>query len=418
MASNEEIKIKISADNQTKGPINQVENSLGNLTATVKKFAIAAGVAFAAKQVFDFGVSAVKAFAESEAAMAKVTATLATLPKELKVTTAEVEKLSNAATQLGFSNEEAAINIANFTQRTGSLTEATKLNNLAMDLARAKNLDLASAGNIVNLALSGNVRALKAYGIELDETKTPAEALIELQAKVAGQADAFANTTQGKLAILSESWGEFKEAIGASLAEALVPFFDEMIKIVNTPEFIEFFVNIAKFFATTLTFAFRGITGFIDMMGTGLANVIIIGQKLSDFFTNTFNGVMKGISTTIDIVTKSVEMLVSGLNSAISLASSLGSGVSNTVKSVTKKISGKRAEGGPVQSGNSFLVGEQGPEIFTPRFSGNIMPNHALAGMGGASITINISGNTLLDSSAGDKIGEQIMKVLKRNLKI
>lgn len=45
-------------------------------------------------------------------------------------------------------------------------------------------------------------------------------------------------------------------------------------------------------------------------------------------------------------------------------------------------LDGARASGGPVRAGGSYLVGEKGPEIFTPSSAGNITPNGA---MGGAS---------------------------------
>lgn len=43
-------------------------------------------------------------------------------------------------------------------------------------------------------------------------------------------------------------------------------------------------------------------------------------------------------------------------------------------------FSGPRAAGGPVDAGYSYLVGERGPELFTPRAAGHITPNHALGG--------------------------------------
>ena len=46
---------------------------------------------------------------------------------------------------------------------------------------------------------------------------------------------------------------------------------------------------------------------------------------------------------------------------------------------------GTRANGGPVSSGKSYLVGERGPEMFVPSRSGTIVPNSAL---GGVNITI------------------------------
>jgi soluble cytochrome b562 len=53
-------------------------------------------------------------------------------------------------------------------------------------------------------------------------------------------------------------------------------------------------------------------------------------------------------------------------------------------------FSGFRASGGPVARGGSYIVGEKGPELFTPGASGNITPNNALGGGGG--ITVNVNG--------------------------
>jgi phage-related minor tail protein len=53
-------------------------------------------------------------------------------------------------------------------------------------------------------------------------------------------------------------------------------------------------------------------------------------------------------------------------------------------------VAGKRANGGPVAGGSTYLVGERGPELFTPSSSGNITPSHAMGG--GANITVNVNG--------------------------
>ncbi len=42
---------------------------------------------------------------------------------------------------------------------------------------------------------------------------------------------------------------------------------------------------------------------------------------------------------------------------------------------------GLRADGGPVSAGRAYVVGERGPEIFTPTTSGSIAPNGALGGV-------------------------------------
>jgi hypothetical protein len=54
------------------------------------------------------------------------------------------------------------------------------------------------------------------------------------------------------------------------------------------------------------------------------------------------------------------------------------------------RFRGARANGGPVSGGGaSYLVGERGPEIFTPSSSGMITPNSAI---GGNTITVNVQG--------------------------
>lgn len=42
---------------------------------------------------------------------------------------------------------------------------------------------------------------------------------------------------------------------------------------------------------------------------------------------------------------------------------------------------GARADGGPVMAGKTYLVGEQGPELFVSGVSGTIVPNHEMGGM-------------------------------------
>jgi TP901 family phage tail tape measure protein len=47
-------------------------------------------------------------------------------------------------------------------------------------------------------------------------------------------------------------------------------------------------------------------------------------------------------------------------------------------------IGGARAEGGPVSGGQTYLVGERGPELFSPKRTGNIIPNDALGNSTGS----------------------------------
>ncbi|MBK12005.1 MAG: hypothetical protein CL849_00565 [Crocinitomicaceae bacterium] len=73
---------------------------------------------------------------------------------------------------------------------------------------------------------------------------------------------------------------------------------------------------------------------------------------------------------------------------------------------LTGSITG-RASGGPVSSGRPYIVGERGPELFTPSVSGNITPNGALGGSTVVNITVNENGGSS-SSSQGDRAKEAL----------
>lgn len=60
----------------------------------------------------------------------------------------------------------------------------------------------------------------------------------------------------------------------------------------------------------------------------------------------------------------------------VGAATSAISGFFTTSGTQGTQVAGARALGGPVTGRDSFLVGEQGPEIFTPNQSGRIIPNN------------------------------------------
>lgn len=77
---------------------------------------------------------------------------------------------------------------------------------------------------------------------------------------------------------------------------------------------------------------------------------------------------------------------------------------------------GARADGGPVSSGSTYLVGERGPELFRPSTSGSIIPNGAMAaaGGGGHTVIININGvNNAADvRNAGGQVGRNVLGMI------
>lgn len=386
---------------------------------------------------------AVKAAADAEVQMSKVDAILKVMGKTSVGTKDAIQKAADATLNLGFDNEEAALNITKLYQRTGNLTQATKLNTLAMDLARAKNIDLSTAGELVGQVLSGNGKVLKQYGIDIKETASPLEALGELQEKVAGQASAFSKTFSGQLSVLQGKFGEIVESIGGALLpilthllEQMQPVIDKVIEWINAnPELVKQ-ITIAVGILGLLLTALGGlaiilpgiITAFTIITGPiGIATAAILAlvaatiliyknwDKIKAYFKDVWDGIKIIFKESIDAIVGYFQPLfemVNKISSKIgSIASSIGGKISGAASSVGNFLLG-RANGGSVFGGQPYVVGERGPEVFVPRGSGSIIPNGAGAGAG--SITVNINGGTYLSEDVAGQIGTMIIRQLQR----
>ena len=80
-----------------------------------------------------------------------------------------------------------------------------------------------------------------------------------------------------------------------------------------------------------------------------------------------------------------------GVESLLTGTAAGGGGIFGALAGI---ISGARADGGPVGSGNAYIVGERGPELFVPQGAGSIVPNHGLNSGSPAHVTytVNIEG--------------------------
>ena len=76
-----------------------------------------------------------------------------------------------------------------------------------------------------------------------------------------------------------------------------------------------------------------------------------------------------------------------------------------------------RASGGPVKGGTGYLVGERGPEMFTPGVSGMITPNHALGGTTNVVVNVDASGSSVEgDEEQGRELGRIISAAIQSEL--
>jgi len=113
-----------------------------------------------------------------------------------------------------------------------------------------------------------------------------------------------------------------------------------------------------------------------------------LGNSLSDVITGTMS-VKDAFASMAQSIIRTMADMASQLaiNAGFKLLMSmLGVGGGAGFSFGGMMFGGVRAAGGPVSSGRSYLVGEKGPEMFTPGRSGTITPNHALGG--GMNVTV------------------------------
>jgi len=76
-----------------------------------------------------------------------------------------------------------------------------------------------------------------------------------------------------------------------------------------------------------------------------------------------------------------------------------------------------RANGGSVRAGNEYIVGERGPELFSPGVSGMITPNHALGGSTNVVVNVDASGSSVEgDEEQGRELGRMISVAIQSEL--
>lgn len=145
------------------------------------------------------------------------------------------------------------------------------------------------------------------------------------------------------------------------------------------------------------------------------------GQALVDAIKSAINMIASAISTAADAI---YNALISPFIKAAQKIKEIGASVGNPFKGigsvpVTPIPGGARAHGGPTRAGNSYLVGEKGPEIFTAGANGFVSPNSMLrqASKGGGRGGVNIGDVNVTVTVAGNATNEQVGAVVGRRVR-
>ena len=436
----------------------KISGAIGSAEGASKTFAL--GLAGAVTVAAGFGVIAVKAAADAQAEMAKVDQIVKTMGGSFEATKNKIKEAADATVKLGFDDETAAVSIARLYQRTNDFNEALQLNAIAMDLARAKNLGLEQASNLVGLALSGNARLLKQYGIEIDENKKPMEALIELQNKLKGSAEEYSKTFKGQLETFKVEFGNLTEAIGNQLLPMLTQLMikvndfvqndlqkwidktEEIIKWLKDHKEIVIIVAgavvgalIPAFISMAVTIMTVTIPAFIAaavalapfmLAGAVVAGVVLgilwivkhweliktktheVFSAVRSYLTEVWEGIKNIFQSSIDYIMSKVNAFLDAVNRVKNAAASVGNAINSGVNKGLSAIG--LAEGGVVMRPTLAMIGEAGePEA--------VIPLSKLSGLGGG-VTVVLQGTFMTAPEMAREYGRFLADEIKRQIRI
>ena len=128
---------------------------------------------------------------------------------------------------------------------------------------------------------------------------------------------------------------------------------------------------------------------------------------------NGIKGLIRGTESLNDVLTSVLDRMADAfLNMAI-FGNFAGSSVTGGLLGLIPGL----ANGGPVKTGGSYIVGERGPELFTPGSSGIITPNHELGGSTNVVVNVDAANTTAQgDNGQAEMLGKMLAGAVQDEL--
>jgi hypothetical protein len=299
------------------GHTRDFDQALAKSTSRSRKFGAAAKIA-GALAITGLAVGlkkSVDAAKEAEVSQRKMQAQLKTLGLSYQANRKQINEVIQAQSRLSaFDDEDLQDSFTNIVRITKDVNEALRLNALAADFARAKNIPVAKAGELIAKVAGGNIGILSRYGIAMKKGATSTEALGILQKKFGGQAEAYGQSTAGAQDRFNVATENLQETIGQKLLPALTGLLEIGIKVIDfISKHSTIFTIVAAgigalavaTWAWNLALAANPVVLVIaGVVALGVA--LVMAYKKSETFRNivnaVFNAVKKVVTTVVNFI--------------------------------------------------------------------------------------------------------------------
>jgi len=218
------IVIDIAAEFTGKKAFKQADSATTKLNNNVKRLAGTFGLAFGTQALVQFGKTAVKAFAEDEAAATRLARAVDNLGIGF-ANPAISEYISKLEKSAAIADDILRPAFQGLLTTTGSLTQSQKLLNDAITISRASGIELATVADDLGRGYIGITKGLTKYNTGLTkaelQSKSFNEILGTLLKRSAGAAEDYLDTTAYKMDVLGVATGNATEILGKGFVDAL-----------------------------------------------------------------------------------------------------------------------------------------------------------------------------------------------------
>ena len=135
-----------------------------------------------------------------------------------------------------------------------------------------------------------------------------------------------------------------------------------------------------------------------------------IGDTITSGIHDAIMGAIDGTKTLGEVASGILKDISSQLLK-FALGSFGGGGILGAISGMFK------ADGGPVSAGKPYIVGERGPEVFTPKRTGTIIPNDAMGGSTSIVVNVDASGSSVEgDEGGASQLGKMLGSAIQAEL--
>ena len=218
------VVIDIAAEFTGKKAFKQADSAAAKLNSNIKKLAGTFGIAFGAQALVQFSKTAVKAFAQDEAAAMRLSRAVENLGIGF-ANPAIADYIAKLEKSASIADDILRPAFQGLLTTTGSLTQSQKLLNDAITISRGTGIDLATVTEDLGKGYIGITKGLTKYNTGLTkaelQSKSFSEVLAVLLANSAGAAEDYLTTTSYKMDVLGIATSNASEIIGGGFVDAL-----------------------------------------------------------------------------------------------------------------------------------------------------------------------------------------------------